>query len=241
MGRVLITGASRGIGRSLSYLLAGEGYDLFLIARNSKEMLDELALEVKKGFGVACDAALCDVSDPERVKEVTEEFLNKDKISVLINNAAISLVKLITDTSDEEWRQVIDTNLSSCFYFSRAVIPSMLKEKSGRIINISSVWGSAGASMEVAYSASKGGVNAFTRALAKELAPSGITVNAVAFGMIDTDMNGCYTGEELSAIREDIPADRIAAPLEAAQMILNVLRAPSYMTGQIVSMDGGWQ
>ena len=116
----------------------------------------------------------------------------------------------------------------------------MLQKHSGRIINISSVWGNVGASTEVAYSASKGGVNAFTRALAKELAPSGIAVNAIACGMIDTDMNRCFSAKELEALRAEIPADRIGQPSEVADALLSLLRTPTYLTGQIVTLDGGW-
>ena len=116
----------------------------------------------------------------------------------------------------------------------------MLKHHEGKIINISSVWGNAGASMEVAYSASKGGVNAFTKALAKELAPSGIQVNAIACGVIDTDMNRCFSEEELSSLRAEIPADRIGQPSEVASLLLSIISAPSYLTGQVITLDGGW-
>ena len=116
----------------------------------------------------------------------------------------------------------------------------MVRRREGKIINVSSVWGNIGASMEVAYSASKGGVNSFTRALAKELAPSGIQVNAAAFGVIDTDMNACLSKEELEALKEEIPADRIGSAREAAEMIRQIIQSPSYLTGQIITMDGGW-
>ena len=116
----------------------------------------------------------------------------------------------------------------------------MLHKKSGKIINISSVWGTVGASMEVAYSASKGGVNSFTKALAKELAPSHIQVNAIACGVIDTDMNRCFSKEDMEALRAEIPADRIGQPAEVAQMVLSILQTPEYLTGQIITLDGGW-
>ena len=146
----------------------------------------------------------------------------------------------IHEMSVEEWHHVIHTNLDSMFYTSRYAIPLMLHKKSGKIINISSVWGNVGASMEVAYSASKGGVNSFTKALAKELAPSHIQVNAIACGVIDTDMNRCFSKEDMEALREEIPADRIGQPAEVAQMVLSVLQTPEYLTGQIITLDGAW-
>ena len=163
------------------------------------------------------------------------------EVHVLINNAAISYVGLLADMTVEQWQQVINTNLSSLFYFCRLAVPGMVHRKQGKIINISSVWGNVGASMEVAYSAAKGGVNSFTKALAKELAPSNIQVNGVSFGIIDTRMNACFSEDELAAIREEIPADRIGTAKEAAEMVRQVLNTPSYFTGQIVTMDGGWQ
>ena len=142
--------------------------------------------------------------------------------------------------SPEEWRKVLSTNLDSCFYTSKYAIPLMLKKHAGRIINISSVWGNVGASTEVAYSASKGGVNAFTKALAKELAPSNIQVNAIACGVIDTSMNACFSEEDMEALRAEIPADRIGDPAEVAKLALQLVNAPAYLTGQIITMDGGW-
>ncbi len=159
----------------------------------------------------------------------------------MINNAGISYVGLITDMSDEDWQKTIDTNLSSVFYMCRAAIPHMLSEFSGKIINVSSVWGESGASMEVAYSASKGGLDAFTKALAKELAPSGISVNAVACGLIDTDMNSRLSDEELAEVVSDIPADRIGKPAEVASVILSLAESTNYLTGQIIKVDGGWR
>lgn len=238
MGKtVLITGASRGIGRETARLLAREGFELILVCQKSKEKIEELKEELKEKYKTDCRTFLCDVSKPEQVEEL---FSQIEGVDVLINNAAVSYVGLLTDMSLQEWRRVIDTNLNSLFYTCKAVIPGMVHKKSGKIINVSSVWGNAGASTEVAYSASKGGVNGFTRALAKELAPSNIQVNAVAFGIIDTDMNGCFSAEEKRALAEEIPADRMGSAREAAEMILKILESPSYLTGQVITMDGGW-
>lgn len=235
--KALVTGASRGIGAAIAKMLAAEGYDLYLIGRQSEEKLEEVKAWAKEQCQVGCETFLCDVSDPAAVEAL---FAKVGTVDVLINNAAISYVGLLTDMTVEQWNRVIGTNLNSLFYTCRAVIPGMVAQKEGKIINISSVWGQAGASMEVAYSASKGGVDSFTKALAKELAPSNIQVNAVSFGMIDTDMNACFSEEDKRAIAEEIPADRIGTAEEAAKMVQQILNAPSYLTGQIIAMDGGW-
>lgn len=236
--KALITGASRGIGAATAHALARAGYDLFLVSKNSIEKLTELQLRLEKQYGISCETALCDVSKPQQVEIMLQKAGN---LSVLVHNAAISHIGLLTDMSVEEWNAVIETNLSSCFYLAKGVAPSMINDKAGKMVFVSSVWGSVGASMEVAYSASKGGVNSFTKALAKELAPSNIQVNAVAFGVIDTNMNRCFSEDEMAALVEEIPADRIGRPEEAAQMILQIVQSPDYFTGQVVTMDGGWQ
>ena len=172
--------------------------------------------------------------------DVRELFEGISDLDVLVNNAGISHIGLLQDMTDDEWDEVIGTNLSSAFYTCRCAIPLMLRKHTGRILNISSVWGNVGASLETAYSASKGGLNAFTRALSKELAPSGICVNAIACGVIDTDMNACFSEEDMDALKKEIPADRIGSPEEVAALAVQLLRTPSYMTGQIITLDGGW-
>ena len=235
--KALITGASRGIGRAIAIEFARAGYDLTLCCIRNIESLEHLAKDLEDTYKMKCEAFQADVSDPAAVREL---FSKIDPPSVLINNAGISYVGLITDMSDEDWAHTIDTNLSSVFYMCRAAIPHMLSEFSGKIINVSSVWGESGASMEVAYSASKGGLDAFTKALAKELAPSGISVNAVACGLIDTDMNSRLSDEELAEVVADIPADRIGKPTEVASVVLSLAEATNYLTGQIIKVDGGW-
>lgn len=217
--------------------MAGEGYDLFLVCKHSEEKVKELANELEQKYNICCQTVICDVSDASQVETMIRQA---GEIHVLINNAAVSYVGLLTDMTLDQWQQVINTNLNSLFYLCRLIVPQMVRRREGKIINVSSVWGNVGASMEVAYSTAKGGVNSFTRALAKELAPSNIQVNGVAFGVIDTDMNVCFSKEDMEALREEIPADRIGTAMEAGEMIRQIINAPAYLTGQIITMDGGW-
>lgn len=235
--KALITGASRGIGKETARILAGEGYDLYLVCRSSKEEIERLKAELEDTYSVSVQTGLYDVSNYADVENMIKEA---GDVHVLINNAAISKVGLLSEMSLEDWKQVMDTNLNALFFTCKSVIGQMVRRQEGKIINVSSVWGNVGASMEVAYSTAKGGVNSFTKALAKELAPSNIQVNAVAFGVIDTDMNACFSQEDLNALKEEIPADRLGTAKEAALMILQVLKSPAYLTGQVITMDGGW-
>ncbi len=235
--QALITGASRGIGRAIAKAFAQAGYDLALTCSNSYADLCTLRDALIDEYKIRCTAFLADAGEEEAMAAV---FQSLDRLDVLVNNAGISHIGLLSDMSSDDWHRVIRVNLDSCFYTCRAAIPLMLREHSGRIINISSVWGNVGASMEVAYSASKGGINAFTRALAKELAPSGICVNAIAPGVIDTDMNACLGEEDRSALIAEIPADRMGTAQEVAQLALSLAQSPAYLTGQILTMDGGW-
>lgn len=234
---ILITGASHGIGKAMAYALAENGKNLILTCKNSYNALLDFSSQLSKDYGITCISKECDMSNPKSVAALFSEVPAPD---VVINNAGISYVGLLQDMSDEAWREVIDTNLSSAFYTSKHAIPPMLKRKKGHIINISSVWGNVGASTEVAYCASKGGLNAFTKALAKELAPSSIQVNAIACGLIDTRMNAHLSSEELQTLTEEIPAGRAGRCEEVAQTVLNVLSMPSYYTGQILTLDGAW-
>ncbi len=235
--KALITGASRGIGEAIAKELARQGFELTLTCLNSLDQLKELAGGLEKKYGVSCHIFQGDMGDPEAVDRL---FDGLNRLDVLINNAGISHIGLLSDMSVSQWRRVMSTNLDSCFYTCRRAIPLMVHAKQGRIINISSVWGQTGASMEAAYSASKGGVNSLTKALAKELAPSNIQVNAIACGVIDTDMNRCFAPEEMASLIEEIPADRIGRPEEVAALAGQLITAPAYMTGQIITIDGGW-
>ena len=233
----LVTGASRGIGKAIAEALAADGYDLILTCRNSIGELEKFAASLEEKYGISVCAERVDMKVSADVRELFEGITDLD---VLINNAGISHVGLLQDMTDDEWDEVIGTNLSSAFYTCRCAIPLMLRKHSGRILNISSVWGNVGASLETAYSASKGGLNSFTRALSKELAPSGISVNAIACGVIDTDMNAVFSEEDMDALKKEIPADRIGSPEEVAALALQLLKTPEYMTGQIITLDGGW-
>ena len=236
---VLITGASRGIGKAIATAFAEAGYHLYLTCRAHGKELQTLAAELEARFQISCHSFVCDMGDEAAVSDL---FLHIPSVDIVINNAGIAWIGLLTDMKPEEWHRLMQTNLDSLFYTSSKAVPLMLQQHSGRIINISSVWGNIGASCEVAYSASKGGVNAFTKALAKELPPSEISVNAVACGVIDTEMNRSHlTAEDMEVLKNEIPADRIGTPQEVAQLVLLLAKAPVYMTGQIITIDGGWQ
>ena len=237
----LITGASRGIGEAIAITLAENGYNLSLCCHNSKVQLEALASNIRNHYGVNVLTHIGNVGDFAFVKGMVDNTLeNFGGVDVLINNAGISQVGLLTDMSVEDWNKIVSTNLSSVFYTSKCIVPSMVSKKNGHIIQISSVWGNAGASCEVAYSACKGGINAFTRALGKELAPSHIQVNAIACGCIDTSMNDCFSVDEKSLLAEDIPAGRFGTPQEVAQMVLAILNGPEYLNAQVITLDGGW-
>lgn len=237
----LITGASRGIGAAIAEKFAKAGYNLILTCNNTFSVLTELSQNLEQTYRVKCLAIKADMGNSTDVAHIFSEIAKRySGIDVLVNNAGISYVGLLTDMSDEDWNRIISVNLNSCFYTCREAIPMMLRSHRGKIINISSIWGNVGASMEVAYSASKGGVNSFTKALAKELAPSNIQVNAIACGVIDTSMNSCFTKEDMESLISEIPADRIGRPGEVADLVLQLANSPEYMTGQIITMDGGW-
>ena len=233
----LVTGASRGIGKAIAEALAEAGYHLILTCSHTLPDLQEVAACLEEKYGITCTAMAADASEPAAIEKV---FASLDHLDVLVNNAGISYIGLLTDMSVEEWQHVLNTNLSSCFYTSRLAVPLMLLKHSGRIINISSVWGVCGASCEVAYSATKGGINAMTRALAKELAPSSIQVNAIACGAIDTEMNQFLDEEERNALLEEIPAGRMGRAEEVGKLAYQLGSEDSYLTGQIIQLDGGW-
>ena len=241
MPTILITGASRGIGRATALQFATPGNTLILVCKSNIDRLNELAKELRARGAIVLPVQ-ADISDSAEVSCLFDTIKSRGlSVDLLINNAGISYTGLLQDMTDKDWHTVLDTNLSSIFYCCRAVIPMMLRNGTGKIINISSIWGIHGASCEVAYSATKGAVNSFTKALAKELAPSNIQVNAVSFGFIDTDMNAKLSPEEIQDFADSyIPAGRIATAEEAAEFIATVSAAGSYCTGQIIGFDGGY-
>ena len=236
MSKAIITGATGGIGSAIARRLADAGYQIVLLGNKSTETLEKLQQRTQ-----AISALQGDLSVPAVAKELMQQAIQElGTIDLLVNCPGISHVGLITEESDEEWNEILATNLSSIFYCCKSVVPSMVREQKGRILNISSVWGTLGAPCAVASSATKGGLNSFTKALAKELAPSGIAVNALACGLIDTPMNQCFSPDEIQAICDEIPFGRMGTPEEIGEMAFLLSQAPVYMTGQIITIDGGW-
>ncbi len=238
---VVVTGASRGIGRRIALDFALFGYNVLANYNKSEKEAEELKNEITSKGGV-CEIFKADVSKENEVKALFEFAVSRfGYVDVLINNAGISKSGLINKTSLEEWNEVINTNLTSVFLCSREAINIMLQKHQGVIINIASVWGVFGASFEGAYSASKGGVLTLTTALAKENAPSGIRVNAISPGVIDTDMNKCYTKEEMDDLKENIPLGRLGKPEDISKIALFLAGDDaSYITGQNIIVDGGF-
>ena len=236
---VIVTGGTRGIGAAIVKLLAENGYNVVLNYNKS----DDIAVSAKeeytnKGYNVEIFKA--DVSKREEVKKLIEYTVNKfGTIDVIVNNAGIDNEKLFQDITDEDWNNVINTNLYSAFCVSQEAIPIMVNNKKGLIINISSIYGTDGGSFAVAYSASKAGIIGFTKALAKELGPSNIRVNAIAPGIINTDMNKGYSKEELEDIKNEIPLRKIGEGIDIARCVKWLIE-DEYVTSQIIKIDGGW-
>jgi len=237
---VFITGASRGIGRAAALKFAKEDYNVVINCVNNRNMLKDVRNEVE-AYGVSCLALCRNVGNYEQAEEMFREIQRRfTGVDILINNAGISHIGLFGDMDINQWNEVIESNLTSVFNCCKLAVPYMIQCKEGKIINISSVWGVAGASCEVAYSASKGGVNALTKALGKELAPSNIQVNAVACGVVDTDMNRQLTDDERIDLMDEIPAGRFATADETADFIYRLAIGNNYLTGQVIRFDGGW-
>ena len=236
---VLITGASGGIGRAVAIAFAKHKCNIIGCAKTNAKGLAETKKTIEN-TGVKCYTSICDVTNENAVIDfISSSTKEIGSVDILVNNAGISFIGLIQDMSIDEWNNVINTNLTSAFLMSKHIIPYMIKKQKGHIINISSVWGNIGASMEVAYSASKGGLNSFTKALAKELAPSNILVNAISPGFINTEMNKCFDNDELNAIFDEIPLGRGGEVDEVAEFVYKIARS-KYLTGQIITIDGGW-
>lgn len=235
----IVTGGAKGIGKVIVEMLAKKGIKVVLNYRNSEEKAKCVKEElINQGYEV--EICKADVSKREEVKNLVE-FTHKTfgKIDVLVNNAGIDKWQLFTDITDEDWNEMISNNLNSVFYMSQEVVKDMIQNKQGCIVNISSIWGITGASCEVAYSVTKAGIDGLTKALAKELAPSGIRVNSVASGAIVTDMNKNFTKEEIEEINKEIPLGRFGKPEDIAKCV-SWLVEDEYTTGQVISPNGGW-
>ena len=236
MKTVLITGGSRGIGRAMVELFSREGYSVAFTYKSSKEQAEELALSTG-ALAIAADSSIDE--QIKRAVALTEEKLGP--VYCLINNAAISSFDLFCDISLEKWNEMLAVNLTSAFLYSKLVLPSMISRHAGRIINISSVWGICGASCEVHYSTTKAALIGMTKALAKELGPSGITVNAIAPGVIDTDMNASLSEEDISVLKEQTPLMRTGRAEEIAEAALYLASdKASFITGEVLNISGGY-
>lgn len=241
MGKTaIITGASRGIGKACAIELADYFEHIVINSCTHQKDLEETKKEIENK-GADCLAVIGDIGDYDFVSSMIKKTAGTfPNIELLVNNAGISHVGLLSDMTIHEWNRIVNTNLTSVFNCCSQVIPHMLHQKSGHIINISSMWGISGASCEVAYSAAKGGVNAFTKALAKELAPSNIRVNALACGAIDTQMNHFLDEKELESFCDGIPACRLGTTEEIAQAVIHLYKSPFYLTGEVIKIDGGY-
>ena len=236
---IVVTGSSRGIGAAIVKHLAKLGYTVILNYNKSEASAKNVESELKKQ-GYTVDVFRADVSKPMEAKNLIDFAINKyGKIDVLINNAGICQDKLFTEITDEDWKNMMDNNLNSAFYCSREAAKNMIHNKQGLIINMSSIWGLTGASMEVHYSTTKAGLIGLTKALAKELGPSNIRVNAIAPGIIDTDMNRGYSKEDLEELKNEIPLERIGTANNIAKSVAWLIE-DDYTTGEVISINGGW-
>ena len=236
---VLVTGGSRGIGKNIVITLANEGYNVVLNYNKSKHAAEETK-KILKNKGKDIEIFKADVSKREEVNELIKFTLEKfGRIDILINNAGISQFKLFTDITEKDWDNMIKNNLTSVFYTTQEVVKNMIKNKSGCIINISSIWGLVGSSCEVHYSVSKAGIDGMTKALAKELGPSNIRVNSIAPGLIDTEMNKDITEKGIEDIKKDTPLEKIGKTSDISKCIKWLIE-DEFTTGQVISINGGW-
>lgn len=236
MKTVLITGGSRGIGRACAELFAANGYNVAFTYKNSENEAKILAESID-GLAIRADSAV----EADVVNAVKTTVAEYGKIDCLINNAGISSFSLFTDITLDEWQKTMDVNLTGAFLYSREVARAMISAKSGKIINITSMWGLVGSSCEVHYSASKAGLIGLTKALAKELGPSGITVNAIAPGVIDTEMNKALSDEDLKALEDETPLMRMGRAEEVAKCALYLAGdGADFITGEVINLSGGF-
>lgn len=236
----IVSGASGGIGQEIAIALAMDGFSVAVLYHKNAQGAQYTVDCITQNGGKAL-AFACDVADSKAVQGTVLRVRDSlGAVSALVNNAGISEQKLFTDITDADWNGMLNTNLSGAFYLTRAVLPDMLHVKSGRIVNIASMWGETGGSCEVHYSAAKAGLIGMTKALAKELAPSGITVNAVSPGAVATDMMKKLGEETCRMVAEEVPLGRLGTPREIADAVcFLVSNKASYITGQVLSVNGG--
>ena len=240
MKTAVITGAAKGIGAAIAVAFAKGGYNVVINYNKSEERARQLCQILNDTYPCEAVCIQADVSTYDGAKKLISESLSAfGDIDVLVNNAGIAQQKLFTDISNDDWQAMINTNLSSVFYTSREVVPFMVSRKQGSIVNISSIWGETGGSCEVHYSAAKAGVIGLTKALAKELAPSGITVNCVCPGVIRTDMLNSFTADDLKALAEETPVMRLGTPKDVADAVLYLGTNSGFVTGQVLGVNGG--
>lgn len=239
MKTVLITGGSRGIGKCMAENLAKEGYKVILNYNKSEKQAKQIKTELKEQ-GIEIEIYKADVSKREEVKKMIKYTLNKFKsIDVLINNAGIAKLQMFNDITDEDWNEMLNTNLNSVFYCIQETLPNMIHNKNGCIINISSIWGLVGASCEVAYSVSKAGIDGMTKSLAKELGLSNIRVNSIAPGVIDTEMNSNLDNAIKEEIKNETPLNKIGKPIDIYRCVKWLIE-DEFTTGQVISPNGGY-
>ncbi len=236
----LITGGSRGIGAACVRAFAEDGYAVVFLYNRSADKAETLVQELRTE-GLDVSACQCDVSDPVQVKIVIAEILRTyRRIDTLVNCAGIAHVGLFTDMTEDEWDRLFAVNVRSAFSVTKAVLPGMISRQNGAIVNVSSMWGEVGASCEVAYSATKAALIGLTKALAKEIGPSGVCVNCVTPGVIDTDMNAQLTEDDRAVLADETPLGRIGAAEEVAKTILFLCgKGASFITGQVLGVSGG--
>lgn len=236
---IIITGASRGIGREIAKTLAREGYTIIANYNKSEKEAQKLKKELQEE-NKEIDIYKANIANEEEVQEMIKYVIKKyKKIDVLINNAGIDKIQLVTEVTKKDWDEIINTNLYGTFYISQQAAKNMIQNKQGKIINISSIWGQIGASMEVVYSISKAGVDGLTKALAKELGPSGIQVNSIAPGFIKTEMNSSFNEQEINEIKDEIPLQKLGECTDIARCVKWLIE-DNYVTGQVIAINGGW-
>ena len=240
MKTAVITGAAKGIGSAIAVAFAKAGYKVVINYNTSEERARGLCQVLNNTYPTEAVCIQADVSTSEGAKKLISESISAfGDIDVLVNNAGIAQQKLFTDITDEDWSKMVSTNLSSVFYTCREAVPFMVSRKRGSIVNISSIWGETGGSCEVHYSAAKAGVIGLTKALSKELAPSGITVNCVCPGVIRTDMLNSFTEEDLKALADETPVMRLGTPKDVADAVLYLGTNSGFVTGQVLGVNGG--